>query len=491
MRHLAPAFAFVCLALAGCSSRADEGAVSVAVIGSSDGPFETGNRLSPAGQLVREATSESLVAMNQQGEIVPAIAESWIFTEDGLSYFFRIRNSEWSDGDRLNAASVRAALMDRIRSLQGTSLGLDLSKIAEIRVMAERVLEIRLKAPSSDLLQLLAQPELGLQTDGQGTGPMRKVSEEADDHLRLQPIPPELRGLPQRRDWDANVLDVVVRGMSARRAVDAFSDGEADVVLNGRLSTLPMADVGLLSGGSLRLDAAVGLFALSYRNRDGLLATAERREALSMAINRDALLQPFNVAGWEPSTRVVPDALFSDRVTAPQRWDGQSLEQRRRIAESRISAWKREENQFASLTIALPEGPGSNLLFTQLKNDFDAVGVLLTRAKPDEAADLALIDRLARYASPRWFLNQFNCDIAKPICSPDADVLVDQSLYAATEGETEVLLAQAEQALIEAEAFIPLGAPLRWSLVRGGIDGFSENLWGRHPLFPMATAPIS
>lgn len=491
MRPVAPFLVFAILALAGCSSRANEGAVSVAVIGSEEAPFETGARLSPAGQLVREATSESLVAMNEQGDIVPAIAERWIFTDDGLSFFFRIRGSDWPNGEPLNARSVREELLKAIAALEGTSLGLDLSKIDEIRVMAERVLEIRLSTPMPEFLQLLSQPELGLQVGQAGTGPMRISEREEGDFLRLQPIPPELRGMPQRRDWEDNVLDVVVRGMAAQRAVDAFRDGDTEVVLNGRLATLPLADVGLLSGGSLRLDAPLGILALSFRNREGLLASAERREALSMAIDRDALMQPFNVAGWQPTSRVVPGTLFSDAIPSPRRWEGMSLEERREVATSRISAWKLEATSFATLTIALPPGPGSDLLLGQLQQDFDSIGVQLTKAKEGEAADLILIDRLARYASPRWFLNQFNCDLAKPICSPDADVLVDQSLYAPTVAESEALLAQAELALLEAQPFIMLGAPLRWSLVRGGIDGFSENIWGRHPLFPLATAPIS
>ena len=113
------------------------------------------------------------------------------------------------------------------------------------------------------------------------------------------------------------------------------------------------------------------------------------------------------------------------------------------------------------------------------------------RVEPGKKADLALVDKLARYAGARWYLNQFNCDVSKVICSPDADVLVDQSLYASTPAEGDLLLVEAANAMLAQQVFIPLGAPLRWGLVRGGVDGFAENRWGRHPLFPMAIAPIS
>lgn len=478
------------LALSACSSRANEGAVTVAVIGDKDDPFESGTRLSYAGQLVREATAEGLVAMDGQGEVVPAIAERWIVTEDGKSYFFRIRGSDWPDGKPLNAASVRDALRRVVEAYDGTTLGLDLAKIAEIRVMAERVIEVRLKSPMPQFLQLLSQPELGLRVKGEGTGPMIKVESEPGV-LRLQPLPPQDRGLPQRRDWNDSVLDVVVRGLPARSAVAAFKRGEVEAVLDGNLSSLPLADVGPLSAGAFRIDSGLGLFGIAFRNREGLLETAERREALSMAIDRNRLIEPFNVAGWTPTTRLVPAELPGDPATRSTRWGGQTLDQRRAVARGRIAAWAGGRASPPVLTIDLPEGPGSELLLGRLKEDLGAIGVRLERSRDGDSADLMLVDRPARYADARWFLNQFNCTVARPLCSPVADLFVRQSLDAPTPQEVTRLLVEAEAALTKEEVFIPLGAPLRWSLVRGSVGGFAENRWGRHPLFPMAIAPIS
>lgn len=490
MRRSAFALAVTGLVLTGCSSRANEGAVTVAVIGEQGDPFETGTRLSYAGQLVREATAEGLVAMDGQGEVVPAIAERWIVTDDGKSYFFRIRGSDWADGGRLNATTVRDALQRAIRAYDGTTLGLDLAVIAEIRVMAERVIEVRLKSPMPEFLQLLSQPELGLRRGNAGTGPMVRV-ESDEGTLRLRPRPPQERGMPLRRDWDGNVLEVVVRGMPATRAVSAFKRGEAELVLNGTLALLPLADVGPLSAGTLRLDSGIGLFGIAFRHRDGLLETAARREALSMAIDRARLIEPFNVAGWDPTTRIVAPRLTGPGGSRAERWPGMSLQQRRAEASRRLAAWGSDTGKAQVLTIAMPDGPGSALLLGRLKEDFAAVGVRLENARDGDPSDLVLVDRLARYADARWFLGQFNCDVARPLCSPDADVLVDQAIVAPSPQDAANLLAEAENAMTEAEVFIPLGAPIRWSLVRGGVGGFALNRWGRHPLFPLATAPIS
>ena len=142
------------------------------------------------------------------------------------------------------------------------------------------------------------------------------------------------------------------------------------------------------------------------------------------------------------------------------------------------------------MAIHLPPGPGSDLLFEGLADDLAAIGVSATRVETLSAADLALRDRVARYASPRWFLNQFNCGIRQAQCSEDADYLVSLALDARDGTEEASYLHEAENTLLATNLYIPLGAPIRWSLVRADIDAFSENPWNIHPLFPLSRAPI-
>ena len=144
-------------ALAGCS-RSDDGAVEVAFIDTPESLFAGGVRLSTGAQHLRAATDAGLVSLDARGDVVPALADRWIVTDDGRSFIFRLRDGTWPDGRELTAESARAALAEAIRALRGTSLGLDLAPIEEVRAMAGRVVEIRLSAPVPMLLQLLAQP---------------------------------------------------------------------------------------------------------------------------------------------------------------------------------------------------------------------------------------------------------------------------------------------------------------------------------------------
>jgi oligopeptide transport system substrate-binding protein len=100
-----------------------------------------------------------------------------------------------------------------------------------------------------------------------------------------------------------------------------------------------------------------------------------------------------------------------------------------------------------------------------------------------------LVDRVARYAEPRWFLNQFNCSLRSGLCSSEADATVREAIAQSDPEAKATLLAQAEAELTLANVFIPFGSPLRFSLVRGGVDGFAGNAWAFHPLPPLAVIP--
>lgn len=482
----------IAFSLSACGSGADDQEVDVAFIGTSGDLFETGLRLAPAGQHMRSATAEGLVSLNDAGEVVPALAERWIVTEDGLSYIFRLRNADWADGTGLTGANVRDAMRRNIQALRGTSLGLDLAKIAEIRAMTGRVVEIRLDSPLPEFLQLLAQPELGLRRNNQGTGPMQLT--RLGDVALLDAISPELRGLPTDDEWRSGFRQVRVQSLPVENAVAAFDTGVVDAVFNGTLAGMPLADTGALSRGTVRLDAALGLFGLQVVSEHGVLATASGREAVAMAIDRASLLEPFNIGGWVPTTRVVGPDLPGDLGDIGERWSQMTLAERQTEAARRVSAKAAAEGAQEpkqTLSIAMPPGPGSDLLFRKLARDLAVVGLNLQRSSGSNGGpDLRLVDRLARYADARWYLNQFNCSLKRGLCSAEADALVRDAASTSDAFETAALLVEAEAELTATNAYIPLGAPIRWSLVRGGVDGFSENRWGLHPLFPLSQRPI-
>ena len=138
------------------------------------------------------------------------------------------------------------------------------------------------------------------------------------------------------------------------------------------------------------------------------------------------------------------------------------------------------------IRLGLPDGPGSDLLFEHISQAWRSIGITTIRVGMGEGAELELRDRLARYSSPRWFLNQLNCSIEIGLCSEDADALVRRSLALRDPAAKQEMLAEAHAEMVSAELFIPLGVPVRWSLVRGSVNGYEANQWGLHPLFPLS-----
>lgn len=473
-------------ALASCGPSDGGGPLAVAVIGEPPSLFQQGVRLPVGAQHLWSATHEGLVALDPAGQVVPALAERWIVTDDGQSYIFRLRDSDWADQRPITAKDVRVLLRDAIAQLKGTSFGLDLAKISEIRVMTERVIEVRLTGPMPDFLRLLAQPELGFVKSGSGAGPMLMTRDEADTVAQLTALPPESRGMPARENWQELSRPLQLQAMPVEQAVAAFTNGSVDLVLNGRIVDFPLAQVGPLSRGTILVDPALGLLGLAFMHDRGVLSDPARREALSMAIERSALIQPFGLGGWQPSSWIVPPQAFAVAPYPPNRWEELSLAERRAIATARIGSWKAQSREEAQLRLALPDGPGSDLLFSQLAQAWAEIGVEVVRVRPMEDADLELRDTLARFASPRWFLNQFHCSLKVGLCAPRADELVRGARALRDPVAKDILYAEAHAALIAQEVFIPLGAPVRWSLVRGSVRGYQANQWGMHPLFPLS-----
>ncbi|WP_226632393.1 ABC transporter substrate-binding protein [Novosphingobium profundi] len=544
VRTLLPSCA---LLLAGCGDQ-DKSALEIAVVDlpSEDGPLAEEDTTSA--RLVRAATVEGLVAFDAEGRVVPALADRWIVTDDGQSYIFRLRDGEWLDGEELTGASARTALLAALRNLRGTPLERDLAGIDEIRVMAGRVVEIRLLRPMPYLLQLLALPELGLVHKDEGAGPMALVTDleaqveggvpapraapEADAAaedgdppedgtpqetvVRLAPIEPSRLGLPAVEAWEERTRMVGMHVLPGTEAVARFNAGQVDLVLGGRIQDFLLTrSVGILRG-TIQLDPVVGLFGLQVMREEGFLADPANREAIAMAIDRSALIDPFGVGGWRPTTRVVSPSLEGDLGTIGERWSEQSPEDRRAVASSRVRAWmartaledaEGEEapsnvggadagasqtpplDNAPELSLWLPEGDGTQILFARLAADLAAISVRLTRAEVAKEADLVLIDDVARYPRATWFLNRLSCAARQGLCSPEADARVDEAALASSAEERAALISEAEAELTAANVFIPFGTPIRWSLVRGTVNGFSTNSWGWHPLMPLSWLP--
>jgi peptide/nickel transport system substrate-binding protein len=483
LRRLLSLALVACVALAaGCQPR-PEGALKIVVIGGEPKLADPAAGPVPASDAVLlQNIAQGLVQFDASGNIVSGLAERWNVSDDGLSYIFRIASASWPDGTKITAQQVARLLKRQLGRRSNNGLKDALGAVEDVVAMTDRVIEIRLIAPRPNLLPLLAQPEFALIRNGQGTGPFSAVrTGAAGGEMRLSSEVVSAEDEVTRRE------EVLLSGAAADQAIRAFVQDKSDLVLGGTFADLPYARAVRLPRNSLRFDPAGGLFGLLPTKADGPLANREVRQLLSQAIDRDALIAALNVPGLAARATVLESGL--DGVLAPVQpaWFGAPLQDRRPAllaAAQRVSSAKSRP----TIRLFLPDGPGSNILLNRLASDWGAVGFDVERVRTAGEADLRLIDEVAPSSSAAWYLRRFHCGSAV-LCDSEVDKLLDAARTTPVPAQRYALLSDAGGKIDDDQLFIPLAAPVRWSLVGERIQGFAGNRYARHTLTDLQQKP--
>lgn len=470
------------LILTGCAKGIDNRRLRVDVIEDTPRPFSLSSLpLRHGSAYLHMATAQGLVSFDRRGQIIPALAVRWVVTDDGLSYIFRINKLRWNNNREVTAVDVAAALNARFAELRDSRIGNELRDIERATPITAKVIEIKLKSPMPNLLEILAQPELGLIVKGAGSGPMLAQKIGTNMLLKIRQIDP--RGKPILAD-DQIVLEI----NHAARALSRFKLGATDLVTGGRFETLPFASATDFDAGSLNYDPNPGLFGFLITGSGPFLADARNREAINMAIDRPKLLTAFGPIGWQEALSLMPETLTNRTALLRPDWTSLRIEDRQSKARSQISSWKSGNGDIRSIKIAIPKGPGARILFARLRSDFAAIGLAIERAISGQDADFVIIDQVATLSSPIWYLSQLSCR-ASVICDTQADTLVEAARQSLDPAARTQFLHLAEEKLQVKRNFIPLSNPMRWSMVRDDILGFSPNPRGWHPLQVLGNGP--
>lgn len=483
MRRFLALLLISALALApSACKRQPTGTVRVAVIGGA--PKLTDPALGPLSApdaVLLGNVAQGLVRFDAAGDIVGGLAERWNVSPDGMSYIFRIASAEWPDGSKITAQQVARLVKRQFASRSRNPIKDALGAVDDVVAMTDRVIEIRLLAPRPNLLSLLAQPELAILRGQSGTGPFAAVSTGGPSgELRLS------REISIGDEEAVKKEEVLLSGADAATAVRDFATAKIDVLLGGSFADLPLARRVKLSRDALHFDSASGLFGLVPMRGDGPLADVQARRLLAQALDRANFVSALDVAGLVSRATVLEPGLDGiGSVTSPA-WTAAPVA-------DRLAALKAESDRLfgqkkPTIQVALPDGPGSDLLLQELQRDWGALGITVQRAPSRDAADLALIDEVAPSTSPAWFVRHFRCG-AVAICDADADSLMDAARQTEIPAQRYALLAQAAGKIDDAQLFIPIAAPVRWSLVSARIQGFAGNRYARHTLTDLLQAP--
>lgn len=470
-RAFLPAAAMLMLAACGGDRRRDDAPVVVSAIGNAP-VLATDGVASFPDKVLAGATAQGLVRFDGAGQIEPGLAERWTVLDDGRSYIFRLRDAAWADGTPVTATQVVRALRRAAGPGARRPLAPFFAVIDEFVEMTPQVIEVRLRRPRPDLLNLFAQPEMAVLRpgrDGEGSGPFR-IRAGTQDGVLLAPIAAD-QATPTPQEM------VRLRGERAALAVARFAARDSDLVLGGTFADFPLLAQTGIAPANIRIEQPAGLFGLAVVRREGFLADVRNRAAVAMAFDRAAIAAAI-APEWAPAETLLPAKLDSTHEPAAPAWARFPADERRRTARAAAAAWARANAARPRLRIALPAGPGGTLLWGQIAAALRRVGIDGERTALDDAhADLRLIDAVAPYDSGRWYVHS-----ACLPCAPAAAALVLAGRDAPDLQKRAQRIAEADVALAADTAFIPLARPLRWSLVALRLGGWQGNARAWHPL---------
>ncbi|MCT2153950.1 ABC transporter substrate-binding protein [Corynebacterium sanguinis] len=272
-----------------------------------------------APQALMSNVYETLVRIDASGTPQPLLAESWEESPDATEYTFHLRDDVTFSNGKPFTADDAAFSIDYVRTRWTNALKAQMDPVAQVEVVDERTLRVRLARASNSwlwsmgtLTGAMMTPDSipRLATDPLGTGPYTLERFDVGEAVSFR----------ARDDyWGGEVEhDATIRYFDdSTAAVNALRVGDADVVWAMQapqlLDTLPpdiAVEVGTTNAEVL----------LSMNNREAPFDDPAVRQAVAHAIDRDAINQVvYNSMGTDTGGAPVPptDPWFTGRDYYP------------------------------------------------------------------------------------------------------------------------------------------------------------------------------
>ncbi len=283
---------------------------------------------------------DGLTQMDAEGAAIPAIAEDWDISEDGLTYTFHLRDAKWANGDPVTANDFVFAWrlgvetneeygymfgdgVGNVKNADAIMAGEASSDTLGVAAQDDKTLVVELTAPVSYFPSLMYFPSFypineafysGLAAGTYGTSPETYLSNGA---FVLESYTPGTASLSLKKNdtyWDAD--RVKLPGISYQvvgssdNALTAFRSNTLDVVtINGSQVAAAEEDSELSS--KLKVTGTGYMWYLTFSQTDknaqgGMLANTNLRLAISNAIDRESVVDNYVMDGSLATYTAVP-----------------------------------------------------------------------------------------------------------------------------------------------------------------------------------------
>ena len=256
---------------------------------------------------------DTLVTVDPEtNEVVPQIAESWEQTDD-QTYVFKIREGiKFHDGSDLTAEDVKFSL-DRARNSAAVSYIVNF--IEEVTVDDDHTVTVKTTAPYAPTLRNLAIPfaaivpkavveadENAFIQNPVGSGPYKFVEWNHGDHVTLKAFDDYYAGKPETE----NLIMKVIPETSQRTI--ALETGEVDLAYDLAVNDIPNVN----SDDKLTVYEIPSLtcWYVSMNMNKKPFDNPKVREAMSMAIDRQTIIDTINAGSGQTADAIIAPAVF-------------------------------------------------------------------------------------------------------------------------------------------------------------------------------------
>ena len=308
---------------------------------------------------------DTLLEVNEAGEIVPALAESWEVSDDGLTLRFTLREGvRFHDGSAFDSADVAATLARVQDEATASPKAAEFETIVTVETPDPRTAVLTLSRPSPALLASLASGwgamlsaealESGhdYANEPLGTGPFTLQEWVRDSHLRLERFEDYYAGA-------APLAAVTIRFVQDSAVqLQGLLAGEFDVI-----DTVAAADYPTVQNDpALKLvQNPSGLVLVAALNtRRPYLDDPRVRQALNYAVDKDVVLEVAYGGGTPVGTFMEAASPWYPAGLEPYAYDPERA--RQLLAEAGVPEdWR--------LDIALPQPYESHIQAGQIVQD--------------------------------------------------------------------------------------------------------------------------
>lgn len=471
-----------------------------------------------SGNILRDLY-EGLTTEDPTGKLIPAAAENWSISEDGLSYTFHLRNClAWSNGEALTAADFifslqraldpetaapMADLLAPIKNARDVISGKMAVENLGVEMPDSHTLIIHLQQPTPWFLQLLSQP---IAFPVYATSLVKNAENAfSAEHLvsngawQLQRWVPYEKLVLQRNstyyDNGKTFFNQVVYYPveSSNTEFSRYRAGEFDWT-----DTIPpnkLAWINKNLPGEAFISPYLGTYYYGLNlTRSPFKGNPDLRRALSLAIDRSIIVEKIlangevPASGWLPPGLLTADSNTSGYISSNKAHNlelakelyGKAGYSRDNPLRTTLHYNSSEQNKRIAVAISAMWKKNLGIQVELINEEWK---VFLNRRKSKTETQLYRASWIADYNDASSFLTLFTGNHAKNdtgYANQGYDTLIKQIESAMDNTERQQLIRQAEQQLLNDQVIIPIYHYVSRHLVKPDIKGYQANPLDHH-----------